>query len=743
MTSVFKFENHENHQTILLDPEHYAKCYLNIHTSASGKTNKRILFEGSLQKVLIILPLHGLQCFIFNGIFSFHNHSLSINTYALTPATLAIPQLITAEMHPGNLPVRNLLQNIPAVIQDQPPALDEDLSDWEFLDDSKIEQHLTACLEAAAKRQKMIEEDWVSLDAVKFDNNQRVYLESSRQEINFSGNPNFIEYVIPGLTTCLLDDDTKISFENGKIIPKEHVSINDMASKTLQYLLTSTYGYLLAWSIMNRYQLLKKNSITFEDVKRTLVGISTNVKITDLQELISHIQKKTNDRSMQCSTLLKNEEKDRLQKVSFESLNADQIGILLKAFQTLPFDGTCIPMLDALYQGRSRGLAVWEFDCFNHDTEIAKRLGYIDAVDTEHLQTAISEHICKNLGYLELKPGMIIPMLTEAKKKIFYYIANKLKDKNDGVICYLLAPINQAQDIYSRENPLVLHLKFRGTQWQPGRKDSYESLQRDLDSSGIGKTSFQAREMEIIEMLLTYLRSSNVQWIKIVINGHSLGGTDVQRTIRLLTKLLSQSPMQKEFEKIVAVEAFCHNSPAPESELNYLFAADIKALEKLKRNILINITLVLFATDPLQNAGDMYLGAKIISPLLAKFAVLVQSKSCKYFTAHRLKAFVEPKDPCELTFINANDPDDLLEKIFSRNYYWNTENNTWVQMAAKGLHWYGGYALQPLAHVLYSSIYYGFKCITVFSRTISKQRSEEASRTGWLKKTISVHPSNY
>lgn len=729
-----------NHLAVIVESQPFVKGCLSV--DSSGNKQKKVIFEGSLQKVLIILPLQCYQVLLLDGNFTFKHKTLSLKTFALKPAVPAIPGLLTAERNVRIPPTHNRLQNSFPTPDPEQHVQDDDTSDWKVIDASKIEQHLAACLESAAKANG-IEEDWVSLDSENFDKSQRSYVEFCRQEIQFTGNANLIDYVIPPLSTCFLPDAARITFENGKIVPLDGIRINPAACRILQLLLTATYGSVLSWTIMNRYQLLKKNTMTFEDVKKALMGVATHVKITDLQDLFRDVHKEIKDRSMQCSSLLKEEEIVRLQKTRrFDTLDAAQIGILLKAFQTLPFDGIGMTILDALYQGKSRGLAVWEFDCFNHDTEIAKRLSYVDSVDKEQLQLSISEHVCKNIGYLELKLGMIIPMQTETNKRIYYCVANKLKDKKDGVICSLLAPINEAQENYSSDNPLVLHLNFRGTQWQPGRKDSYESLQRDLDSSGIGKTSFDAREEEIIEMLAAYLRSSTVPWIKIVINGHSLGGTDTQRTMRLLAKVLSQNPLPKGFEKIVAVDAFCHNSQAPEAELTALFARDLKALVKLKRNILFTITLVLFDTDPLQNYGDMYLGAQIESPLLAKFAVLAESKKLKYFAAHRLMAFVEPKDPCTLTFITANTAGDLLEKIYSRNYYWNTENNTWVEKAGKGLHWYGGTALKPLSHVVSSSLYYGFKFITVFTRTVSQPRSEEAS-IGWLNKKITVHPSSY
>ena len=113
--------------------------------------------------------------------------------------------------------------------------------------------------------------------------------------------------------------------------------------------------------------------------------------------------------------------------------------------------------------------------------------------------------------------GMLVPIFNEESKSLVYYQVSG-QEHHSGLHAYLLTPLDKSQDVPA-------YLTFRGT-------DGFESAQRDLDPSGVGKRVFDESSPHIRAMVERYTKS--VQSPKIEVIGHSLGGADAQRGVALL-----------------------------------------------------------------------------------------------------------------------------------------------------------------------------------------------------------------
>jgi len=125
---------------------------------------------------------------------------------------------------------------------------------------------------------------------------------------------------------------------------------------------------------------------------------------------------------------------------------------------------------------------------------------------------------CANPNTTEF--GMIIPVLNEYLDQIFhYYLSDQLHYQ--GLHAYLFIPLDKTAN-------LPAQLIFRGTK-------GAISAHRNLDPTGVGKRVFDECAPKIQAMLENYALAEENPTIEII--GHSLGGTDAERTIILLTEL--------------------------------------------------------------------------------------------------------------------------------------------------------------------------------------------------------------
>ena len=127
------------------------------------------------------------------------------------------------------------------------------------------------------------------------------------------------------------------------------------------------------------------------------------------------------------------------------------------------------------------------------------------------------EPLAKTLAYAQtntVEVGMIAPIYNQNTKQLDYYqLQNKVC--GPGLYSYLLVPLDSTSN-------LPAQLIFRGT-------NCAESLQRDAEYEGVGKKSFDKCAPKIQAMLATYANTTKKAKLEII--GHSLGGTDAQRTL--------------------------------------------------------------------------------------------------------------------------------------------------------------------------------------------------------------------
>jgi len=470
----------------------------------------------------------------------------------------------------------------------------------------------------------------------------RTLIEHERARIGFSGQANLIPYLWTMMRPDLADE-TVIDFTQ-----LVQTNPGTTSRQIFVHLLQETYGIVLAGTIAHRYGLYGDAPLTWSIVKQALVGIAANVKIGDLQELFEDLKRPVHERAMLCGCVLTHDF-SRVEK--FEDLSQPQINHLLKAFRTLPVgEKPFVPVMEFLKEGN--GLPGLRYDCTMYDAAILERFSFSEKhFDQNNLYLAASEYHGKIIGYLELKEGMIVPMRDASGERVFYTVAGTLME--EGLVCHLLAPVNP-------KGTPSLFLNFRGTQVHPGRIHACASIQRDFDSSGIGKTVFERCERQILEMVRGRLEKSAS--VELHINGHSLGGVDTQRAAAAIVYEIARGQEDSLWRRIRSISATAHNPPGIEKELNEQFQ---KAVQSLPKDVAVSLTYVLFNSDPVQDFGDLYLGA--MTPGIARRVILLESAQVVRLAAHSAKAFVgSERHPFQITVLE-DGPE--LEKLLVRDAY--------------------------------------------------------------------------
>lgn len=431
-------------------------------------------------------------------------------------------------------------------------------------------------------------------------------------------------------------------------------------------LLIATFGPHLASRVALRYNLADELPLTFKIFKEVLIAVAARVTIDDLKRLYNHIQ--TKSRVMLCQCLLN--EKDRLEifeTVQFQDLSYKQMLKLLNCFRALPQAYNQHQTFDALF-GSSLDLVSKEkfsVQC-NHDLEILLANTQLFHLDHEELEFALSEHLAKRLAYASLEEGMIVPILNTASHLELYEVRTKLKDLNDGMVAHFLTPIRTDIELSGRSLPILLN--FRGTQTSTERTNAFQSLVRDSDPYGIGRVTFDKRKTEILEELkkIILTKKDNYSSFHLHINGHSLGGVDVQRALALVVEELAKTP-DSDFKKIQKITAGAHNAPGIEKDINAKFLKDIKEI-----HIPVNLSYIFFDSDPIQTAGSVYLGAKASASDLRVKVVHLTSDRFRHLSAHSAHGFASKKDQFLRSTLDNLKPSSEIDKKLSKWGYWDS-----------------------------------------------------------------------
>jgi len=537
--------------------------------------------------------------------------------------------------------------------------------------DEKLAQELAPVLSKAVVQNA---QQWVvpqPAEEIKMDGsyvfvesmNEENLLELTRRELNFKGQANLIPYLHDAFEgNQILKDNQPITFdlENGKILSKEDV----MAARIFCQLLRETYGFNAAERVIQLYKLGELQSLTFLDVKKAMVGLAANVKVSDLKALFDDLKKEKPSRLM-ALLIPENEKKIICEFESFDRIppHHEALHLLLKAFRTLPIPDPSqesafrTPVFNILAEEKKESQDFREFDQYIHDLKVLSDSALPFAVEQRGIKTKLpeslgletAEHFAKNIGYRELNPGNIAVQFGNE----LFELVDEIEQNGDAVFCRLYAPINAKAG--KEADPLHVHLVMRGTQTTPSSQASGASLARDVEVSGVGKASFNLRANDMKKMLTDYLEQIPEKCpVALSLDGHSLGACDAMRLAVVIAQLFKERPDLA--AKVVKVYVNPQNSPSLDPATNNEFSGLLKDLEiKLPgREGLFDLTISLFDKDPVQRiAYGVYLGAKISSSLLKCRAILLKPPEDFKEGIHGAKPFTEHADiPFEIKVVD-------------------------------------------------------------------------------------------
>lgn len=462
-----------------------------------------------------------------------------------------------------------------------------------------------------------------------------------------------------------IDDKSFISFERGRILEKK----DQEARGALAHLLKMTYGVELADRVCARYDLLltSKGPLTMREFKEILVGISASVTMSDLARLFYDLRRGVG--LIRAGDYINPCDKDLLLLApDFRSLKSGQLEILLNAYRTLPINGHQEPTLDALFSSAN------EYQVgpahFKKDADFLRKCTLLGNLDESQMVFSVTEQLAKEFAYSELEDGAIVPMLDRNGNPQFYEVVKKLPNYHDGVVGHLLRP-SHVNTQWSVSNPCPLELNFRGTQPSSEKTNSGRSVECDLDVWGVGYSAFERRKPHMIQLLIEQLKDPSITAFELNINGHSLGGAFTQRMLTLIVAELAKPGHDPVLDKIVKISATAHNPPGVELSLNTEFQRNIAILAEVKPQVKVDLTYVLYNTDPVQVAGAVYVGAQTRSQNFTRRVMFLGSEQVKFIAAHGAKGFEAMKEIFRKQVIDETEPDEL-EKILGKWALWDS-----------------------------------------------------------------------
>lgn len=531
-------------------------------------------------------------------------------------------------------------------------------------------------------------------------------------------------------------DNSAIGFKEGKIVSLEALSKNEklQVPAVFFHLLGETYGYPYIAHVINlRYNIAQRHVLTLGDVKRILVGVAANVTISNLQLLFNTIQdKEAHQLPMHCSNYLKKHYPDEYRSLKesecFQDLDAKLLGCLLSAFRTVPVDEkTRRPILSLISNNPPKMEHGFPMV---HDFKMLELLEQWKQLrlDLDQYPLAISEYVGKSLAYCELNYGMIVVLPDQENRATYYQVYSRLQRRKDGVIAYLITPINRKKG--EEKN---IHLVFRGTNPNPKGLDSGASILRDTSSSGIGKQTFDAREREILKMVQDYLKETDHHRTELTISGHSLGGVDTQRAVVAVLERLSRSEPDHVLRKLSKLTFITHNSPRGEPELNKRLRSAVETINQKEIPIQVNQRHVRFFDeayeDTIQNFGNILVGADFDgssgkkevfakAPFYHRQLINVVLEANEGFfpgfsKRHCTRIWNQAQRQCGWkieTLDGINEKDRLIiEKVLTKGYHWNSSEMSSMGYCAHLVNWYAfplffglpRYALHAAVHTLH------------------------------------------
>ena len=255
-----------------------------------------------------------------------------------------------------------------------------------------------------------------------------------------------------------------------------------------------------------------------------------------------------------------------------------------------------------------------------YDYQVQQILKNKSEANTLYFDLAHREPMAKLLAYVNLSAvtkGMIIPCIDEKTNKMVYYeLSDHIHKK--GMHSYFFTPLN------TKEN-LPAKLIFRGT-------DDLESIQRDLDPTGIGKTIYDQHALEIITMTQKYLLETKHPKIEVI--GHSLGAVDAQRTVLNLL----QPSLTHYFEEI-ALFAFC--SPKLDRDTASLMDPYLKDLSGKNVHPKLQFIYANHEKDLITRASDLHLSGSLEHQIPTKCFFVSSDSNFQWVNQHHTLRFFD------------------------------------------------------------------------------------------------------
>lgn len=550
--------------------------------------------------------------------------------------------------------------------------------------------------------------------------------------------------------TKKIQDSDPIAFDNGMIVKAEDSTAAQKAYQQFYHILKETYGSRLAKSVFGRYRLFNQTAVTLKDIKKAMVAVASRVTEDDLRMLFEHIRhdppgRLTSYRAGDLLCLI-----DRAlylnikSKKSFYALTTAEINFLHSAFRTVPFSKLGYEGLDVLFhikkdfvpkeeletvtdacdvktKIRDAEIDDYESFLFGKDIDALILMESWKGLDLEHPELALGEWVGKSLAYLELKPGLILPMPmirsqegADVSVPKLYKVAKSLPHMNDAVIAHVIAPLNEHQAICPQEPEAPaedVFLVFRGS--MAGKnKDSGMTWVRDFHHKGVGRTTYDRREPEIQAMVEEYLKETAQERVTLRITGHSLGACDSQRGLVSILEKIAASEEGSPFRKVKRVVLTSFNAPKVNPTVNKRMKEAVRTINGKGIDVGIELTHLRFYDrsneDHVQWGGDILLGADYhggTGDSVFKDAANVKRTIVKVhmdedkglnpggiLARHSNRTF--NRSLCSIksrieTLSDDNEAERLLmEKEMAGNYYWNEGEMTEGQKIIGNITWY-------------------------------------------------------
>lgn len=350
------------------------------------------------------------------------------------------------------------------------------------------------------------------------------------------------------LSICqLIYSKDEIKIDNLDKMNISSVSFREFAEKD--------YGQPLVSRVLNYYGLENRHCLTGLDVAALFVGMTTNITMNDLQHIY--------------------QSESTCELAPFSSLSTQEVCKLLSDVRNINFE--CITAkknykyIPQLNHDKLMLSTVADYKEFSGSPEY-------EMLPAKPLRKhAYTEFLSRHMAYalydtnnVQFPDGILFPMYDRKDqltlKEAHHLVAEK------GLFGALVKP---ALLHHCSDKKVPIQVVYRGTFCK-------DSVMRDINTGnffmnsflkGPGKESFEKRQEGILEKIfvLTDSYSEQGRQVSIELMGHSLGGSDSQRTAEYLAFKLRSEPNHG----IGGVKLFAYNSPNVEVEIAERFIESV------------------------------------------------------------------------------------------------------------------------------------------------------------------------